>query len=166
MSVESYAHKTAKATVAQWLRETASECGGWDQYADLAGISWRVNRDGPHFGVWEEYPFILRGDGHYTVWDEVSEVYERRPPTYEELVEKNTRPSVIVDVAIQHKGQIAICIEVAHKNPLSPVKLMKLAEMGMYDVLEVPARWVLAQVGRPKRIPPEFWILGKPLIRG
>jgi hypothetical protein len=164
MSVESYAHKAAKAVVVGWLREGAAEAGGWDQYANVAGISWRVNRGAPHFGVWEEYPLIMRGDGHYTAWDEVSQKYEGRPPSYEELIEKNTRPSVIVDIAIQHKGQISACIEIAHKHPLSPIKLMRLSEMGMYDVLEIPARWVLAQVGRPKLIPPQFWALGRPLI--
>lgn len=69
-SVESYAHKAAKATLVQWLRDAAAEAGH-DEYASPFGISWRVNRGGPHWGVWEEYPIDRGGSSlECPVWDE------------------------------------------------------------------------------------------------
>lgn len=66
-SVESYAHKAAKAVLCGWLRDTA-EAEKEDRWVNFCGIEWRPNRGGPHHGVWEEYPFVA---GDTTVWDEV-----------------------------------------------------------------------------------------------
>lgn len=54
-SVESYKHKAAKQVLVQWLR-VAAESAGYDEYAKLWGLSWRVNRSAPEWGVLEEYP--------------------------------------------------------------------------------------------------------------
>ena len=63
-SVESYAHKAAKAAVVSWLRDAAV----LDEWVKAAGISWRVNRGAPWFGIWEEYPVVNGED--CCVWDE------------------------------------------------------------------------------------------------
>ena len=65
-SVESYAHKAAKATLIGWLREKAVH----DKYNLAAGLQWRVNREGPSFGIWEEYPVVSSDDIDCCVWDE------------------------------------------------------------------------------------------------
>jgi hypothetical protein len=67
-SVESYAHKAAKATLAGWLREAAED--QYDDWINACGLSWRVNRPGPYWGVWEEYPFTENGVEINNVWDE------------------------------------------------------------------------------------------------
>ena len=45
MGTESYKHQFAKAVLAQWFREVATEK---DSSAGLNPISWRVNRSAPH----------------------------------------------------------------------------------------------------------------------
>lgn len=169
-NLESYAHRAAKEVFAGWLREVAAAAAG---YASLGGISWRVNRGGPHWGVWLEYP-IMPGRGwggpDGLVWDESSfpgssgclldSPWRMRPPTFDECIQHyGSAPQWIVDIAIQHKGTISTVIEIVHKHPPSPTKIKALAEcVTASEVWVIPARWVLGQVRRPESIPCEFCV--------
>ncbi len=163
-SVESYAHVEAKRLLLLWLREAAEEAGV-DQSAcfgvpmradDKDGIAWRVNRGAPHFGVWEEYPVLSDDTGISPVWDEISDRWVSRPPTYEEVVDIGYRPMVVLDIAVQHKGGIIVAIEVAHKHHCDPRKIGFLRPR--LTLIEIPAYWVLGQVGTPNAIPSEFFL--------
>lgn len=165
-SLESYAHKAAKEVMVGWLREAAAlaieECPAVP-YTNMAGISWRVNRDAPHYGVWLEYPigkaqgYYTSRDGYQPVWDETDEgKWRERPPTFDELKEQGRTPEYILDIAIQHKGSIVGAIEIVHKNPPSKAKISALRQL-CSDVLVIPASWVLGQVGVPTEIPDRFY---------
>ncbi len=92
MNVESYKHNFAKNLLLRWLRQDA-EAAGSDNYTNVPlapfnapswmtdgiearqptkPLSWRVNRPGPHWGVWAEYP-IGEAGGQSPVWDEVQD---------------------------------------------------------------------------------------------
>lgn len=154
-SVESHAHRQAKRLLVKWLREAAA-AAGHDGHADFCNLSWRVNRHRPHWGVWVEYPVLADGTGITTVWDEISENWRRRPPMRDELIERHLDPTCIIDIAIQHKGQIAFAIEVVHKHACDPRKIGFLRDR--LTLLEIPAYWVLGQVDRPTVIPHEFFL--------
>ena len=144
--LESYAHKAAKAVVSGWLREAASAAFPGDNWVTSLGITWRINRPGPHFGIWEEYPLVE----HQTiVWDEVDARWQNAPPTLEDLRAEGVRPRAILDIAIQHKGVIADGIEIVHTSDLSATKTEYLRRMGI-TVFVVDASWVLRQVRRPE----------------
>jgi hypothetical protein len=175
-SVESYAHKAAKAAVVDWLRSGAV----YDQNRTAAGLSWRVNRGEPWFGVWEEYPILNENDVSDLVWDETQwwralemkrgllgmpadgESYYshkdcqwlkgRQPiPTFDELYEMGRPPRVILDVAVQHKGRIVLGIEIVHKHGLHEAKRQFLKRVKL-PVYVVRADWVLNQVRPPSRL--------------
>jgi hypothetical protein len=167
MGVESYMHRFAKATFAEWLRQLARETGS-DEYTKpfparngQDPIGWRVNRGGPHFGVWEEYP-VAENYGITPVWDEwwteegeeeAAWMKEGRTPTREECRSIGYEPEFIFDIAVQHKGSIVYAIEIVHKNDVSERKLRKMQDIidiqGWVKVYVVPAKWVLSQIGRP-----------------
>lgn len=155
VSVESYAHRHAKELLLLWLRAEAC-AAGYDGYADFCDMSWRVNRQAPHYGVWTEYPVLADGTGIDTVWDEHNEAWRSRPPTFDELRERDEYPAAILDIAIQHKGRIAFGIEIVHKHRCAPSKIEFLR--GQLTLLEIPAYWVLGQVDRPTEIPAEFYL--------
>ena len=71
-SLESLAHRTAKGALLLWLRDAASTAG-YDHEARLGRLAWRVNRGGPHYGIWSEYPIVAGGNGNERVWDELDE---------------------------------------------------------------------------------------------
>ncbi len=167
MGVESYAHKAAKAVVLGWLRDAAAEAG-WDNTASCAGFSWRVNRRGPSFGVWAECPILEDFTGIAPTWDEAwwdeagsleqfNHPWSFAPPSFDELVSRGTRPRAILDIAIQHKGCTICGIEIVHKHPIPPEKLAFLRHCGLMRVIELPARWVLGQIGVPAQFPVEFY---------
>ncbi len=147
-SLESYAHKAAKAVVVSWLRGAAREVG-WDQSASVAGLFWRVNRGAPCWGIWEEYPFIGDGNDCHCVWDERGWP-DDRTPTRDELIKKGTPPVAIADIAVQHKGMIIYAIEIVHRHPLTDQKRDFLFRLDC-TTLVVSARWVLNQVAPPSR---------------
>lgn len=155
--VESYAHRAAKDVVAGWLRAEA-ESVGYDGWADWAGISWRVNRKGLSWGIWQELPIVSTGLGVNPVWDEFRPLsWHEKPPTYDEVVALGYRPMCVVDIAIQHKGRIAFVIEIKHKHGCAPDRLRFLRELDV-EVIELPTSWVLGQVATPTDIPREFFL--------
>lgn len=152
MSVESYKHKHAKAILSGWLRDGAV----FDDYTSLAPLSWRVNRGAPHFGIWEEYPIAKNGRdwiGIWPVWDEYGDDWQERPPTYAELSDLGMPPSVIFDVAVQHKGSLIFGIEIVHRHGITPRKSRLLREFGPFlQVYTIPAEWIMCQVGKPEHL--------------
>lgn len=154
--LESLAHRTAKGSMLYWLREAAAEAG-YDNEASLGTLKWRVNRTGPYYGVWQEYPVIADGQGSTTSWDEISDGWSGRPPSYDEIVGLGMRPRAIFDIAIQERGRITVAIEIKHKHPIDPLKRGLLRKLGV-EVIEIPAYWALGQVDRPCEIPDEFWL--------
>lgn len=159
-SLESYAHKAAKETVVSWLRD--AENNGADS-SDFCGLRWRSNRYAPNYGVFAEFPILPGGEGavYGTIWDEMG--WEDRPPTFSELVKLGTSPAAIVDIAVFHKGQVSIAVEIVHKHELTAKKLRFLNKTAdIWTVLELPTQWVLGQVKAPSFIPLEFWKLGQP----
>lgn len=150
-------HKAAKRLLVEWLRETSAAVG-WDGHAEFGGFSWRVNRSGPSFGIWEEYPILFGGDGTETVCDEIDDKWIAAPPTYDDVVALGSRPACILDIAVQHKGQITLAVEVRHKHACDDRKVHFLRRLGI-GLIEIPTLWVLGQVERPVEVPREFWLL-------
>ena len=68
-SVESYKHKAAKATLISWLRDAAKDKRPGTDDISASGLSWRLNRGPPYFGIWEEYPLVTSEDAE-VCWDE------------------------------------------------------------------------------------------------
>jgi hypothetical protein len=156
--MESHAHRLAKELLAGWLRDKAD---------------WRSKRlpdtpetrDWPDFGegrVFVEYPIVDKAvavdkdcTGLELLWDESGYLPDRGVPTYEQLCAASTPPFVIADIVTTHKGNIRACIEVVHKNPITPLKLERLTALqhdcpcGGFQVWTVPAHWILHQIGVP-----------------
>jgi len=171
-SVESYKHKFAKETLANWLREVAR--GNHDEYVELAPFKWRVNRSTATCGVWTEYPICINEKnelvGYSPCWDEMDwngtsidketgefldcGLEHQRPPTYAECIKAGLLPIAIFDVVIQHKGNPSYAIEVVYKNDISPLKMNYLERLSWagVTVYKIDADWILYQVGRPKQL--------------
>lgn len=154
-SLESYMHSCAKRVVVDWLRDTAAQMNR-DEWVNCAGIEWRINRRAPHWGIWEEYPVMDDGLGITHVWDEHRDIWEDRPPTYQELLAEGRPPMAILDIAVQHKGGIIAGVEIVHKHDLTKLKSLKLKSANLHTLYRLPASWVLNQVRKPEKIPANF----------
>lgn len=145
---ESYAHKAAKSIVCGWLREQAAVVG-YDEYAALSPLWWRVNRDGPEWGVLLEYPFAEKEGrmvGRCPAWDEVIGVTS---PSFDQCIRSSYNVLAVADIAIQHKGEIAAVVEITWKNSLSSEKKALYKRLRVDQIIEVDAHWVLSQIEKP-----------------
>jgi len=161
MGVESYKHQFAKNVLATWFRDKCKDVG--NVWVSLQPACWRVNRDGPHYGVWVEYPVCLDKQnqliGTCPVWDEHDPEFELAPPSYQRCIDLGYLPIAIFDVAIQHKGNIIYAFEVVHKNRVSPLKLDYIERVRQYqhlEVFEIDADWILSRVGPPDALICEY----------
>ena len=151
---ESYKHKYAKQVVKEWLDtvgEIPTNYKKWGGQFILG--SHKNNRD----GVWLEYPAGYYSKNGFnsidSLFDETWDECQKDPvPTYQQCMEKKFNVVGILDIAVQHKGHIYQGIEICHKNPVSKEKVEKLRELGMLDLVEIDADWVLSQIGIPKVI--------------
>lgn len=157
--MESYKHQFAKNTLASWLRESAQS---YDKYASLDPVTWRVNRGAPHFGVWTEYPICLDDKNKIVgiqAWDECDpdQIFQNTPPSYELCLAAKLLPICIFDVAVQHKGNIALAFEVVYKNDISKLKhdylnrILEETHCGL-EVYTLDADWILTQPRKPSRL--------------
>ena len=155
---ESYKHKCAKEIVKGWID---SELEIPTNYETVSGVynlgSDRRNRD----EVWLEYPVGYYKENDYNSldcmfdehWDECAGWKNKNPvPTYKQCMKNNFNVVAVLDIAVQHKGCIFQGIEICHKNPVSDKKVEKLKNMGLNELVEIDADWVLNQVGIPKEI--------------
>lgn len=168
MGVESYKHLFAKDTLAGWFREISSH----DEYVGIAPVRWRVNRPGPNFGIWTEYPICIDSKNEIVgidpVWDEsprwgyaedgIAALPRggERPPSYQEVIGMGLTPVLIFDVAVQHKGNIIYALEVVHRNDISATKLDYIhrarSRSNSLEVYTIDADWILSRTKRPTEL--------------
>ena len=74
-------------------------------------------------------------------------------PTFDQCVKMyNVYPSAVIDVVCTHKGCPKYAIEICHTNPVSQEKIDKLKVIGVENLLEIDAYWILKQTKIPSQL--------------
>ena len=156
---ESYKHKMAKEVLKQWFQ-------GGQSVGNIGG--YRPNRK---CGVWFEYP-IVNNDDYNSIqhnWDEIldnpkipshiepySDEYNilqhEYVPTYDECISLGIYPKRIIDVVLTHKGNPSLFIEISHTNPTSQAKIDELELLGVRNLIEIDAEWIMKQTTKPNKL--------------
>jgi hypothetical protein len=158
---ESYKHKMAKEVLKEWF------CHG--QFVGDVGCS-SPNRK---CGVWFEYP-IVKTDKYNSIdcnWDELltnpkmpeginpfsndvlwDEYQSEYVPTYDECISLGIYPKRVIDVVLTHKGAPRWFIEICHKNPTSQEKINELEMLGVRNLIEIDAEWIMKQTKKPSEL--------------
>ena len=156
---ESYKHKMAKEVLKNWFY-------GGGMIGDVGCL--RPNRE---CGVFLEYP-IVNTDEYNSIthnWDELladphipkaidedGNEYEvignEYVPTYNECISLGIYPKRVVDVVLSHKGHPEEFIEICHKNPTSQEKINELKILGVKDLIEINAEWIMNQTNKPDKL--------------
>jgi hypothetical protein len=90
--------------------------------------------------------------------DYIHSKYSIIPPTYEESLQHGNT-FAIFDLAIAHKGQIKYGIEICHTNPVAEKKIRKLYDLGLENLIELDAEWILNQIEKPEIIKVKRWLI-------
>jgi len=155
---ESYKHKMAKEVLKEWFN------GG--QYIGDVG-----SRPSRKCGVWFEYPIVAtdRFNSIEYNWDELlhnpkipkemnphsDEYYDLQSeyvPTYDECISFGIYPKRLIDVVLTHKGRPYWFIEICHKNPTSQEKINELEMLGVMNLIEIDAEWIMKQTKKPSEL--------------
>lgn len=166
VETESYKHKCAKEVFREWCK--SDEWGGERKSVDTnmsyengetVELHWKPNRDA---GACLEYPIANEND-LIGLWDEQfvtdGEYCNCQTPTYDECIQMGKVPIAIIDVVIPSLGQPYYFIEICHKNPVSDSKIEKLKELGMPNLIEIDADWILSQTSVPKVLEIKRWLI-------
>ena len=156
---ESYKHKMAKEVLKGWFYG-----GKW--IGDVGCSS--PNRE---CGVWFEYP-IVKTDNYNSIdynWDEIltnpkipkemesysdewHNLQSEYVPTYDECISLGIYPKRVIDVVLTHKGRPEWFIEICHKNPTSQEKINELEMLGVRNLIEIDAEWIMKQTKKPTEL--------------
>ncbi len=171
---ESYKHKCAKDIFKEWCDSLSWDEGGdiSDDHGNYRTVSTSYSRSGEgilflHWRsnrvqkAWLEYPIVA--DSITANWDETfysgDEFVESFVPTYNECISANYIPTAIIDVVLPHKGRPKYFIEICHKNPVSDEKVEKLKQLGVKNLIEIDADWILNQINIPSKINIKRWLI-------
>ena len=156
---ESYMHKMAKEVMKDWFYG-GRRIGDIDCYYPNRAC-----------GVFLEYP-IVNNEQYNSVnfnWDEILEnpnipkqldyfsdeytnLQSEYVPTYDECISLGIFPKRIIDVVLTCKGTPKWFIEVCHKNPTSKEKINELEMLGVTNLIEIDAEWIMKQTKRPEKL--------------
>jgi hypothetical protein len=92
-------------------------------------------------------------------WDESWGWGEPGVPSFDECKAMNVYPKRVIDLVITHKGTPRYFIEICHKNPVSDEKIKELKEMGVDNLIEIDADWILNQIKRPDILKIKRWLI-------
>ena len=156
---ESYKHKMAKEVLKEWFY--GGQCIG-----NIGSHS--PNRE---CGVWFEYPIVNtdKYDSIQNNWDELltnpkipqeiepdsneyHDLQSEYVPTYDECISLGIYPKRVIDVVIPHKGTPSLFIEICHKNPTSQEKINELEMLGVRNLIEIDAEWIMKQTKKPTKL--------------
>jgi len=147
---ESYAHKYAKETVAQWFKEKwliNRDKGYRNSYFIF---DWNPdNNDGDH-GIKLEYPILIRKLQHGE--EEVLGVATAWKQYPKEPLADNIRIEAVLDIAVCSNDKLLYGFEIVHKHKCTIKKLSFLKKLKQdygVTVYEINASWVLDQIHRP-----------------
>lgn len=112
----------------------------------------------------EEHIKSLEGDDRLissveTNWDEIWGHWDDYVPTIEECLKKNIYPEEIIDIVLPHKGRPAYFIEIYDGIPVSENKIDKLKKLGVRDLIEIDAEWILEQKEIPTTLKIRRWLI-------
>jgi len=154
---ESYQHKAAKDVVKSWIHEmNPPGCDdAWifktNQHKENGK---RLFLGGRNQGnVYLEFPIIEFADGFHS--SDEPNWYSTR----EECIANKRYPKRVIDLVIPHKGYPHTFIEICHKNPVSDKKIKELKEIGVNNLIEIDANWILSQVKRPRILKIKRWLI-------
>ena len=73
-------------------------------------------------------------------------------PTYEELKKQDINVISVVDMVILDNNKPKYFIEVKNTNPVSSIKLKKLKKLGMKNLYEIDANYIMRQCDKPNTL--------------
>lgn len=174
---ESYKHKMAKEVLKEWFYGGNGigdigfypnrECGVWFEYPIVNdehnnSVDYNWDEFFPHHNIsYDEIEKCYRDENLDELrklglqkLDEIEEECRQNEyvPTFDECIKVGIYPKRVVDVVLPHKGSPRWFIEICHKNPTSNEKIDELRKLGVENLIEIDAEWIMKQTGRPSEI--------------
>ena len=146
MFVESYKHYYAKEVLKSWL---SSDILNYNKNEFIFNFSENIYNNNC---IELEYP-IYKNDSMNSIkynWNMLlGDGKTPLNPTYEELKKQRIYPVAIVDLVILDNNKPKYYIEVFHKHKTTNEKIQKLKDLGITELYEIEADYILNQIKKP-----------------
>ena len=150
MFLESYLHKFSKEVLREWfigdpLNETKNT------FKEFTYKENEFNNENILF----EYCIVKNNEYDsikYSWSDLLGDGVSSYNPTYQELREKNISVIAVIDMVVMDKDRPAYFFEVYNTNKVSNTKLEKLKRLGMTNLYEIEASWIMKQCLKPNTL--------------
>lgn len=151
---ESYAHKFAKQTLADWFKEKWLINRDKNIPNSYFIFDWNPNISDGNHGVYFEYPVIERtlSSGQKEILG-LSPVWDQIPDLTALTADKQIMS--VFDIVVCDSDRVRYAFEINHKHPCSTRKIKLLKEFSQkygLEVYEIDASWILNQVKRPNKL--------------
>ena len=84
--------------------------------------------------------------------DEYNNLQSEYVPTYDECISLGIYPKRVIDVVLTSLGTPFWFIEICHKNPTSQEKINELEMLGVRNLIEIDAEWIMKQTKKPSEL--------------
>ena len=147
MFVESYTHHYAKEVLKSWLssdkinmdkKEFIFKYSENEYNNNVVELEYPIYKNGSMDSIKYNWNLLL-GDGCNPLI-----------PTYDQLKQKRIFPIAIVDLVILDNNKPKYYLEIYHKHKTSIEKIKKLEALGIDNLYEIDAGWILDQIKKPQ----------------
>ena len=147
---ESYIHKYSKTLLKEFFESNKLEINKKEfnefEFAES---------DNNNYTVLLEYPVVIKDSFNSLKfnWSQLlSNGNDDYIPSYTELRKLNLVPIAFIDLVVCNKGVPCYFFELCHKNPVSDLKIKKLKDANINNLLEVSSYWLLSQIKKPDKL--------------
>lgn len=150
MFLESYLHYYSKNVLKNWFKG--------DPLSETKNIfnnfTYKENKYN-NYNILFEYAIVKNNEYdsiNYSWTDLLGDGVSSYNPTYEQLRKLNINVISVVDMVVMDKDKPKYYFEVKNTNPVSSIKLNKLKRLGMKNLYQIDASWIMKQCGIPTRL--------------
>lgn len=145
---ESYMHKLSKDVVKSWISNPLSES---NKFFDI----FEYKNDNRCDNVLYEYCIYNNNKVNsikYDWTDLLGNGIDTYNPSFQDLVKYGLYSSAVCDMCLLKDNKPFLFIEICNTHPVSEKKLKLLKSLGVRNLIEIDAQYVMRQIGCPARL--------------
>ena len=143
--VESYLHKLSKDVLSEWITDPLTETNTFFNIFEFKNTN-RKNNILYEYCIYNNHKInSIKYDWTDLIGDGVNDYN----PDFKDLIKHGIFSVAVCDMCILRNNKPFLFIEIKNTNPVSEKKLKLLKSLGVKNLIEVDASYIMRQIGKP-----------------